>query len=95
MNRGDTRFCPVPHMYCYIYIVQCGGRHDTPQTPSVHLGLFFDDTFIYETDHKEDYVLRKAAAIETYECWNMKINDDKTQAIISLTDLGPMMITLQ
>jgi hypothetical protein len=30
-----------------------------PQTPGVYLGLFPDDTHIYETDHKEGYVLRK------------------------------------
>jgi hypothetical protein len=33
--------------------------NDCPQTPSVYLGLFVDDTCIYATDRKEGYVLRK------------------------------------
>jgi hypothetical protein len=53
--------------------------NDTPQTPGVYLGLFADDTCIYATDRKEDYVLRKLqrglSATETwYERWNIKIN---------------------
>jgi hypothetical protein len=47
------------------------------------------------TDRKEGYVLRKLqgglSAIETwYECWNIKINEDKTQAFSSLIELGPL-----
>jgi hypothetical protein len=57
--------------------------NDTLQTPDVYLGLFADDTCIYATDRKEDYVLRKLQrglrTIETWcEHWNIKINKDKT-----------------
>jgi hypothetical protein len=45
--------------------------NDTPQTPGVYLGLFADDTCIYVTDRKETWCER----------WNIKINEDKTQAI--------------
>jgi hypothetical protein len=60
--------------------------NDMPQTPGVYLGLFAADTCIYATDRKEGYVLRKMqrglTAIETWcEPWNIKINEDKTQAI--------------
>jgi hypothetical protein len=33
--------------------------NNAPQSPSVHLALFVDDTCIYFTDRKEAYVLRK------------------------------------
>jgi hypothetical protein len=57
-----------------------------PQTPGVNLALFADDTCLYATECKEGYVLRKLQigldAIETWcERWNIKINEDKTQAI--------------
>jgi hypothetical protein len=57
-----------------------------PQTPDVNLALFGDDTCLYATERKEGYVLRKLQrgldAIETWcERWNIKINEDKTQAI--------------
>jgi hypothetical protein len=60
--------------------------NDTPQTPGVHLALFADDTCPYETECKEGYVLRKLQrgldAIEKWcEHWNIKINEEKTQAI--------------
>jgi hypothetical protein len=32
--------------------------NDTPQAIGVHLALFADDTCLYGTDRKEDYVLR-------------------------------------
>jgi hypothetical protein len=59
---------------------------DTPQTPGVNLALFADDTCLYATERKEGYVLRKLQrgldAIETWsERWNIRINEDKTQAI--------------
>jgi hypothetical protein len=31
--------------------------NNTSQTPGVYLGLFADDTCIYATDRKEDYIL--------------------------------------
>jgi hypothetical protein len=60
--------------------------NDTPQTPGVYLALFADDTSLYATERKEGYVLRKLQRslnpIETWcERWNIKINEDKTQAI--------------
>jgi hypothetical protein len=33
--------------------------NDTPQILGVHLALFADDTCLYATECKEDYVLRK------------------------------------
>jgi hypothetical protein len=56
-----------------------------PQTHDVYVGPFAD-TCMYVTDCKDGYVLRKLqpglTAIETwYERWNVKINEDKTQAI--------------
>jgi hypothetical protein len=33
--------------------------NDTPQTHSVHLALFVDNTCLYVTERKEGYVLRK------------------------------------
>jgi hypothetical protein len=52
----------------------------------VYLGLFADYVCVYATGHKDGYVLRKLqrglSAIETWcEHWNIKINEDKTQAI--------------
>jgi hypothetical protein len=70
--------------------------NDTPQTPGVYLGLFADDTCIqvYATDRKESYVLRKLqrglSAIETWcERWNIRINEDKIQAIYFSHRLRP------
>jgi hypothetical protein len=44
--------------------------NDTPRTPDVYLGLFADDAYIYATDRKQGYVLRKLqrglSAIETW-----------------------------
>jgi hypothetical protein len=57
-----------------------------PPTPGVYLDLIADDTCIYVTHCKEGYGLRKLpwglSAIEMWcECWNIKIDEDKTQAI--------------
>jgi hypothetical protein len=59
-----------------------------PPTPGVYLALFADDTYLYATERREGYVLRKLQrgldAIETWcERWNIKINEDKSQAIYS------------
>jgi hypothetical protein len=66
-----------------------------PQTPGVYLGLFAHDTYVYATDRKEGYVLRKLlrglSAIETRcEPWNIKLNKDKTQAIYFSHRLRPL-----
>jgi hypothetical protein len=60
--------------------------NDTPQTPSMNLALFADDTCLYATDRKEGYVLRKIQRVldsMAVWCkhWNIKINEDKTRAI--------------
>jgi hypothetical protein len=68
--------------------------NDMPQTPGVSLGLFADDTCIYATDRKEGYVSEScsevSSAIELWcERWNIKINEDKTQAIYFSHRLRP------
>jgi hypothetical protein len=60
--------------------------NDTLQAPGVNLALLADDTCIYATDRKEGYVLRKIqrgldSMAAWCKCWNIKINEDKTQAI--------------
>jgi retron-type reverse transcriptase len=60
--------------------------NDTPQAIGVHLALFDDDTCLYATERKEGYVLRKLqrglnSVDEWSKHWNIKINEDKTQAI--------------
>jgi hypothetical protein len=73
--------------------------NDIPQKPGVYLGLFADDTCIYATDRTESYVLRKLqrslSAIETWcECWNIKINEDKTQNFYFSHRLRPTEVRL-
>jgi hypothetical protein len=58
----------------------------TPQTIGVNLAIFADDTYIYATERKEGYVLRKVqrglnSMSAWCERWNIRINEDKTQAI--------------
>jgi hypothetical protein len=60
--------------------------NDTPQTIGVNLALFMDDICLYATESKEDYVLRtvqrgKNSMWAWCERWNIKVNEDKTQAI--------------
>jgi hypothetical protein len=59
--------------------------NDIPQTSDVYL-IFADDTYMYATDHKECYVLRKLQRslnlIEAWcEHWNIKINEENTRAV--------------
>jgi hypothetical protein len=59
-----------------------------PQTSGINLALFADDTCLYARDRKEGYVLRKIqrelnSMATSCECWNIKINEDKTLAILS------------
>jgi hypothetical protein len=73
-------FCPTTLYSLYI--------NHTPQTPGVHLALFVDDTCIYTTDCKKDYVLRNLQRSLTSkeswcEPWKIKTNEDKTQTICS------------
>jgi hypothetical protein len=60
--------------------------NDTPQTIGINVALFVDDTCLYATERKEGYVLRKVqrglnSMLAWCERWNIKINEDKTQAI--------------
>jgi hypothetical protein len=60
--------------------------NDIPQATWVHLALFAADTCLYTTERKEGYVLRKLqcglnSVEEWAKRWNIKINEDKTQAI--------------
>jgi hypothetical protein len=60
--------------------------NDILQTPGVYVALFADDTCIYTTDLKAGYVLRKLQCDLTSmesrcEHWNIKFDEDKTQAI--------------
>jgi hypothetical protein len=55
-------------------------------TTGIYLALFADDTCPYATERKEGYVLRKLqrklnSTAEWSKRWNIKINEDKTQAI--------------
>jgi hypothetical protein len=59
--------------------------NDSPQTIGVNLALFSDYTFLHATERKEGYVLRKVqrglnSMSAWCERWNIKINEDKTQA---------------
>jgi hypothetical protein len=61
---------------------------DAPQTPGVYLTFFADDTCLYATERKEGYVLGKLQrgldAIETWcERWNIKINEDSCNLLLS------------
>jgi hypothetical protein len=60
--------------------------NDTPHAIGVHLALFADYTCHYATKRKEGSVLRKLqrglnSVAEWSKRWNIKINEDKTQAI--------------
>jgi hypothetical protein len=60
--------------------------NDMPQAIGAPLALFADDTCLYATDHKEGYVLRKLqrglnSMVEWSKRWNIRIKEDKTQAI--------------
>jgi hypothetical protein len=60
--------------------------NDTPQTSGVNLALFADDTCLYATDRKGDYVLsniqRGLNSMAAWcERWNIKIYEDKTRQI--------------
>jgi hypothetical protein len=60
--------------------------NDMPQAIGVHLALFADDTCLYAIECKDGYVLRKLqrglnSMVEWSKRWNIKLNEDKTQAI--------------
>jgi hypothetical protein len=62
--------------------------NDAPQTHGVHLAQFSDDTYLYVTDRKEGFIVRKLqrdfSSMETwFERWNIKISKDKTQGVFS------------
>jgi hypothetical protein len=69
--------------------------NDALQTPGTQLALFADDTCIYATDRKEGFTVRKLqrglTAMEAWcERWNIKINEDKTQAIYFSRGIKPV-----
>jgi hypothetical protein len=69
-----------------------------PQTHSVYLALFADDTFPYATDRKEGFVFRKLqrglSSMEAwYERWNIKINEEKTRGSTSLVVVDRLGLT--
>jgi hypothetical protein len=69
----------VPVLYS-LYI------NDDPVSPGTHLALSADDTCIYATEKHERCVLcwlqQGLPAVNFWcECWNMKINEGKTQTI--------------
>jgi hypothetical protein len=75
--------------------------NDTPQAIGVHLALFADDTYLYATDRKEGYVLRELqrglnSMVEWSKLWNIRINEDKTQAIYFFLKIRPpeMFLTI-
>jgi hypothetical protein len=59
--------------------------NDAPKTSGVHLAVFADDTCVYATDGKEDFVRKLQHGLSSMESlcerWNIKINEDKTQGI--------------
>jgi hypothetical protein len=60
--------------------------NDGSATPGTHLALFADATCIYSAEKHKRHVLCKlqcglTAVKSWYECWNMKINEEKFQAI--------------
>jgi hypothetical protein len=60
--------------------------NEGPQSHGIHLALFADDTYLYVTDRKESFVVRKhqsgLSSMETWFVhWNIKINVDKTRGI--------------
>jgi len=72
----------------------------TPQTPGVYLALFVSDTCLCTTDRKEGYVLRKLQHALTSkeswcERWNIKISEDKAQAIHFSQQWRPVKLFLQ
>jgi hypothetical protein len=65
--------------------------NNAPQTPGVHLAFFAVGTCLHAKDHKEGFVIRKlqrglSSMGMWCERWNIKINEEKTQAIYFLVD---------
>jgi hypothetical protein len=60
-------------------------ENDAPQTPGVHLALVASSTCLYARELKEGYVQSKIAAAWCQR-WDIKINEDKTQAIYFLIE---------
>jgi hypothetical protein len=68
--------------------------NDTPQTLSVCLTLFVDNSCMYATDRKEGYVLSKLQrglnSTETWcKRWDIEINEDKIRTIYFSHRLRP------
>jgi hypothetical protein len=55
----------LSHILCNMYI-----NNSAPQTSGVYLALFADDTSLYATDSKEDFVVRKfQRCLSSMETW--------------------------
>jgi hypothetical protein len=59
---------------------------DVPKASGAYLAIFANDISLYVTDRKNGFVVRKLqcslSSTETWcECWNIKINEVKTQGI--------------
>jgi hypothetical protein len=90
-GRGSSRFHSCPNIYIHTYI-QSLYTNDALVAPGTNLALFVDDTCIYVTEKHERHVLCKLqhglSAVNSWcECWNIKINEGKTQAIYFSTRL--------
>jgi hypothetical protein len=73
--------------------------NDTPQAIGAHLAPFADDTSLYATERKEDYVLRKLqrglnSVVEWPKRCNIKTNEDKMQALCFSHRIGPVSLFL-
>jgi hypothetical protein len=60
--------------------------NDAPQTSYVYLALFTEETYLYATDRKEGFLVRKLQrGLSSMEIWcergNIQINEDQTQGI--------------
>jgi hypothetical protein len=80
-SRGARGSVLVPVLFSLYTCIS-----DAPATPGIRLALFMNDSSIYATEKHECRVLSKIqrglTAVGSWcECWNIKINEGKSQAI--------------
>jgi hypothetical protein len=73
--------------------------NDTPQATGVNLALFADDTCLYATERKEDWILRNLQrALHSMAAWrkrwNIKSNAERARAIYFFHQITPSKTTL-